>query len=80
MYSRATSGDKHNNNKFSICSTRNISAVLLKKRNDCFVGKYSLLKIYVPCLYMCSMQGSDSVLILLCLCVQSLASLSVVMD
>ncbi|XP_053176465.1 disintegrin and metalloproteinase domain-containing protein 10 [Scomber japonicus] len=37
MYSRATSGDKHNNNKFSICSTRNISAVLLKKRNDCFV-------------------------------------------
>ncbi|XP_042264262.1 disintegrin and metalloproteinase domain-containing protein 10 [Thunnus maccoyii] len=37
MYSRATSGDKLNNNKFSICSIRNISAVLQKKRDDCFV-------------------------------------------
>ncbi|XP_062417754.1 disintegrin and metalloproteinase domain-containing protein 10 isoform X2 [Pungitius pungitius] len=37
MYARATSGDKLNNNKFSICSIRNISAVLTKKRNDCFV-------------------------------------------
>lgn len=37
MYARATSGDKLNNNKFSICSVRNISAVLLKKRDDCFV-------------------------------------------
>ncbi|TMS12781.1 Disintegrin and metalloproteinase domain-containing protein 10 [Larimichthys crocea] len=37
MYARATSGDKHNNNKFSICSIRNISAVLTKKRDDCFV-------------------------------------------
>ncbi|XP_068430548.1 disintegrin and metalloproteinase domain-containing protein 10 isoform X2 [Clinocottus analis] len=37
MYARATSGDKLNNNKFSICSVRNISAVLTKKRNDCFV-------------------------------------------
>ncbi|KAM7406145.1 hypothetical protein PAMP_000543 [Pampus punctatissimus] len=37
MYARATSGDKLNNNKFSICSIRNISAVLLKKRDDCFV-------------------------------------------
>uniref|UniRef100_A0A3P8UNZ6 Disintegrin and metalloproteinase domain-containing protein 10 n=1 Tax=Cynoglossus semilaevis TaxID=244447 RepID=A0A3P8UNZ6_CYNSE len=37
MYARATSGDKLNNNKFSICSIRNISAVLSKKRNDCFV-------------------------------------------
>ncbi|XP_017297657.1 disintegrin and metalloproteinase domain-containing protein 10 isoform X2 [Kryptolebias marmoratus] len=37
MYARATSGDKTNNNKFSICSIRNISAVLQKKRNDCFV-------------------------------------------
>lgn len=37
MYARATSGDKLNNNKFSICSIRNISAVLAKKRDDCFV-------------------------------------------
>ncbi|XP_047436035.1 disintegrin and metalloproteinase domain-containing protein 10 [Mugil cephalus] len=37
MYARATSGDKLNNNKFSICSIRNISAVLMKKRDDCFV-------------------------------------------
>lgn len=38
MYARATSGDKLNNNKFSSCSIGNISAVLLKKRDDCFVG------------------------------------------
>lgn len=37
MYARATSGDKLNNNKFSICSIRNISAVLMKKKDDCFV-------------------------------------------
>ncbi|XP_075714056.1 disintegrin and metalloproteinase domain-containing protein 10 [Rhinoderma darwinii] len=37
MYARATSGDKLNNNKFSICSVRNISQVLEKKRNSCFV-------------------------------------------
>ncbi|XP_034751012.1 disintegrin and metalloproteinase domain-containing protein 10 [Etheostoma cragini] len=37
MYARATSGDKLNNNKFSICSIRNISAVLNKKRDECFV-------------------------------------------
>uniref|UniRef100_A0A674NF73 Disintegrin and metalloproteinase domain-containing protein 10 n=1 Tax=Takifugu rubripes TaxID=31033 RepID=A0A674NF73_TAKRU len=37
MYARATSGDKLNNNKFSSCSIGNISAVLLKKRDDCFV-------------------------------------------
>uniref|UniRef100_A0A8C5MDB3 Disintegrin and metalloproteinase domain-containing protein 10 n=1 Tax=Leptobrachium leishanense TaxID=445787 RepID=A0A8C5MDB3_9ANUR len=37
MYARATSGDKLNNNKFSICSVRNISQVLEKKRNLCFV-------------------------------------------
>ncbi|KAG7230478.1 hypothetical protein INR49_024587 [Caranx melampygus] len=37
MYARATSGDKLNNNKFSICSIRNISAVLTKKRDICFV-------------------------------------------
>uniref|UniRef100_A0A7N6AV78 Disintegrin and metalloproteinase domain-containing protein 10 n=1 Tax=Anabas testudineus TaxID=64144 RepID=A0A7N6AV78_ANATE len=37
MYARATSGDKFNNNKFSICSIRNISAVLAKKRDECFV-------------------------------------------
>lgn len=39
MYARATSGDKLNNNKFSICSIRNISQVLDKKRSSCFVGK-----------------------------------------
>lgn len=39
MYARATSGDKLNNNKFSICSIRNISQVLDKKRSQCFVGK-----------------------------------------
>ncbi|MBN3296285.1 ADA10 protein, partial [Amia calva] len=37
MYARATSGDKLNNNKFSICSIRNISQVLEKKRGYCFV-------------------------------------------
>ncbi|MGH0130365.1 UNVERIFIED_CONTAM: hypothetical protein FKN15_042274 [Acipenser sinensis] len=37
MYARATSGDKLNNNKFSICSVRNISQVLEKKRGSCFV-------------------------------------------
>uniref|UniRef100_A0A674EWT7 Disintegrin and metalloproteinase domain-containing protein 10 n=1 Tax=Salmo trutta TaxID=8032 RepID=A0A674EWT7_SALTR len=37
MYARATSGDKLNNNKFSICSVRNISQVLEKKRGNCFV-------------------------------------------
>ncbi|XP_043100746.1 disintegrin and metalloproteinase domain-containing protein 10 isoform X2 [Puntigrus tetrazona] len=37
MYARATSGDKFNNNKFSICSIRNISQVLDKKRFLCFV-------------------------------------------
>uniref|UniRef100_UPI0037E70891 disintegrin and metalloproteinase domain-containing protein 10 n=1 Tax=Semicossyphus pulcher TaxID=241346 RepID=UPI0037E70891 len=37
MYARATSGDKLNNNKFSICSVRNISGVLAAKRDNCFV-------------------------------------------
>uniref|UniRef100_A0A8C1TQR3 Disintegrin and metalloproteinase domain-containing protein 10 n=1 Tax=Cyprinus carpio TaxID=7962 RepID=A0A8C1TQR3_CYPCA len=37
MYARATSGDKFNNNKFSICSILNISQVLEKKRSICFV-------------------------------------------
>ncbi|XP_060770598.1 disintegrin and metalloproteinase domain-containing protein 10-like [Neoarius graeffei] len=37
MYARATSGDKLNNNKFSVCSIRNISQVLDKKRGNCFV-------------------------------------------
>ncbi|KAG7468023.1 hypothetical protein MATL_G00138470 [Megalops atlanticus] len=37
MYARATSGDKLNNNKFSVCSVRNISQVLEKKRFNCFV-------------------------------------------
>lgn len=43
MYARATSGDKLNNNKFSICSVRNISQVLEKKRSNCFVGTFLLL-------------------------------------
>uniref|UniRef100_A0A9J7Z6Z5 Disintegrin and metalloproteinase domain-containing protein 10 n=1 Tax=Cyprinus carpio carpio TaxID=630221 RepID=A0A9J7Z6Z5_CYPCA len=37
MYARATSGDKLNNNKFSICSVKNISQVLEKKSGSCFV-------------------------------------------
>uniref|UniRef100_H3CVB6 Disintegrin and metalloproteinase domain-containing protein 10 n=1 Tax=Tetraodon nigroviridis TaxID=99883 RepID=H3CVB6_TETNG len=37
MYARATSGDKLNNNKFSSCSIGNISAVLQRKKDDCFV-------------------------------------------
>ncbi|CAJ1049197.1 disintegrin and metalloproteinase domain-containing protein 10 [Xyrichtys novacula] len=37
MYSSATSGDKPNNDKFSICSIRNISAVLAIWKDDCFV-------------------------------------------
>ncbi|TNN00182.1 hypothetical protein fugu_011428 [Takifugu bimaculatus] len=37
MYARATSGDKLNNNKFSVCSVNNITNVLQKKRNNCFV-------------------------------------------
>lgn len=41
MYARATSGDKLNNNKFSVCSVRNISQVLEKKRGNCFVGEFS---------------------------------------
>ena len=41
MYARATSGDKLNNNKFSICSVRNISQVLEKKRSNCFVGTFT---------------------------------------
>ncbi|XP_016116107.1 disintegrin and metalloproteinase domain-containing protein 10-like, partial [Sinocyclocheilus grahami] len=39
MYARATSGDKLNNNKFSVCSVKNISQVLEKKRGSCFVGE-----------------------------------------
>ena len=35
MYSRATSGDKANNDKFSPCSIANITRVLERKR-DCF--------------------------------------------
>lgn len=46
MYARATSGDKLNNNKFSLCSIRNISQVLEKKRNNCFVGMYIFPAFY----------------------------------
>lgn len=49
MYARATSGDKLNNNKFSLCSIRNISQVLEKKRNNCFVGMY-MFPSYYKCL------------------------------
>ncbi|XP_030574515.1 disintegrin and metalloproteinase domain-containing protein 10 [Archocentrus centrarchus] len=37
MYARATSGDRLNNNKFSICSIGNISAVLKVKKDSCFL-------------------------------------------
>lgn len=44
MYARATSGDKLNNNKFSVCSVNNITNVLQKKRNNCFVGMSAVVK------------------------------------
>lgn len=75
MYARATSGDKFNNNKFSICSIRNISAVLTKKRDDCFVGKFSVINILCSCLCV-----RESLSLHCYVCVQSLASQSVVMD
>ncbi|KAM8877693.1 disintegrin and metalloproteinase domain-containing protein 10-like [Synchiropus picturatus] len=37
MYSKATSGDKPNNNKFSVCSIQYISDVLKSKKDICFV-------------------------------------------
>lgn len=43
MYARATSGDRLNNNKFSICSIGNISAVLKMKKDNCFLGRFSLM-------------------------------------
>lgn len=61
MYARATSGDKINNNKFSICSIRNISQVLDKKRGLCFVGTKSSRGVYfffnyvTPALPKCSL-------------------------
>lgn len=76
MYARATSGDKLNNNKFSLCSIRNISAVLLKKRDDCFVGKFPFMNSSVPVYVL----ERAPIFTLVCLCVQSPASLSVVMD
>lgn len=72
MYARATSGDKLNNNKFSMCSIRNISAVLMKKRDDCFVGTFSFSHLFSS---VC-----ERFFMPLCLYVQSLASLSVAMD
>lgn len=53
MYARATSGDKLNNNKFSICSVRNISQVLEKKRGNCFVGKCRLSEGGYVCVCVC---------------------------
>lgn len=65
MYARATSGDKLNNNKFSICSIRNISAVLTKKRDQCFVGEFSLINSSVP------LSKTGSVLSCCCVCAES---------
>lgn len=76
MYARATSGDKFNNNKFSICSIRNISAVLAKKRDDCFVGKSSIINIPYLLVSVCVRESLSSCCFA---CAQSLASLSVVM-
>ena len=53
MYARATSGDKLNNNKFSLCSIRNISQVLEKKRNNCFVGMYIFPPFYYEHIFFC---------------------------
>lgn len=77
MYARATSGDKTNNNKFSICSIRNISAVLMKKRDICFVGKFSLINMVENLLYVCG--WVEDVVLIECISIQSLVSLSVVM-
>lgn len=52
MYARATSGDKHNNNKFSVCSIRNISQVLEKKRGNCFVGELLIYLFLVEFSYI----------------------------
>ena len=41
MYARATSGTDPNNDQFSECSIRNISAVLEAKIDRCFVRKYT---------------------------------------
>ncbi|XP_070536198.1 disintegrin and metalloproteinase domain-containing protein 10-like [Ptychodera flava] len=38
MYPRATSGDKANNNQFSLCSRGNMSLVLNAKADKCFVS------------------------------------------
>lgn len=48
MYARATSGDKLNNNKFSVCSVNNITNVLQKKRNNCFVGACAGVRVQKP--------------------------------
>jgi len=46
MFASATSGDKPNNSKFSICSVGNISQVLDAvhegKKKNCFSGNFSL--------------------------------------
>lgn len=76
MYARATSGDKPNNNKFSICSVRNISAVLKKKKDDCFVGKFSLLSLSVSDIDSCPHAFTSSI----CTCTQNLDSQYVEMD
>jgi len=68
MYARATSGDKLNNNRFSICSIRNITAVLTKKRDYCFVGKFLIVSIYVAPLCV-RVTGLEIMFSLRCVCV-----------
>lgn len=52
MYARATSGDKLNNNKFSVCSVNNITNVLQKKRNNCFVGTSAVVVFECSCCFL----------------------------
>ena len=42
MFARATSGDKPNNNRFSVCSLRSMAQVMGEKARSydgCFIGK-----------------------------------------